>query len=327
MRGEQPFATTIPGIDDEAGDEPDGEVIAPPVIEDLVPTTETSRRNMPPPPSAVVSAPASTLPAVPVDAQGGVANAGDAAMAPAPTIEQAGPPVPSLGVPGPVTPGMELEVTETTDAVEALEPDPKRPRLSAMRVGAETLVHVDVDADEYFQQLEELTAEYPKELVDESFHTDWDCDNSMREMSENDLWQPFSSLEPMLDAATMEKIDLYADQVEVDRLLEMGVITTHEKFSGELGTQLSAKFVRSWRKKTRKTTDAEGNVTSETQGWLRRSRLVAREYNWLDVRDDVYSPSSNSAIVKLLPALALTNGFNNNCVLGTLDIGDACFYR
>ena len=76
-------------------------------------------------------------------------------------------------------------------------------------------------------------------------------------------------------------------------------------------------------KKTRKTTDAEGNVTSETQGWLRRSRLVAREYNWLDVRDDVYSPSSNSAIVKLLPALALTNGFNNNCVLGTLDIGDA----
>ena len=51
-------------------------------------------------------------------------------------------------------------------------------------------------------------------------------------------------------------------------------------------------------------------------GWL-------QEYNWLDVRDDVYSPSSNSAIVKLLPALALSDGFNSNCVLGTLDIGDA----
>jgi hypothetical protein len=71
---------------------------------------------------------------------------------------------------------MELKVTETTDAVEALEPDAKRPRLSAMRVGAETLVHVDVDADEYFQQLEELTAEYPKELVDESGFRDWDYD-------------------------------------------------------------------------------------------------------------------------------------------------------
>ena len=113
-----------------------------------------------------------------------------------------------------------------------------------MRVGAEELVHVDVDADEYFQQLEELTAEYPKELVDESGFTDGDYDNSMREMSESDLWQPFSSLEPMLDAATMEQIDQYADQVEVDRLPEMGVITTRDKFSGELGTQLSAKFVR-----------------------------------------------------------------------------------
>ena len=323
VRGEQPFATMIPGIDDEAADKPDDEVIPPPVIEELVPIPETIRRNMPPPPSAVVSAPASVLPAVPNVAQGDANNTGDAAMAPVPTIEQAGPPVPSLGVPGPVTPGMEVEVTETIDAGEALEPDAKRPRLSTMRVGAETLAHMDVDADEYFQQLEELTTENPKELIDESVHADWDYDNSMREMSENDLWQPFSSLEPMLDAATMERIDLYADQVEVDRLLEMGVITTHDKFTGDLGTQLNAKFVRSWRKKTRKTTDAEGNVIAETQGWLRRSRLVAREYNWLDVRDDVYSPSSNSAIVKLLPALALSNGFNNNCVLGTLDIGDA----
>ena len=87
MRGEQPFATAIPGIDDEAADEPDDEVIPPPVIEDLVPTPETSRRNMPPPPCAVVSAPASVLPAAPNDAQGGATNAGDAAMAPAPTIE------------------------------------------------------------------------------------------------------------------------------------------------------------------------------------------------------------------------------------------------
>ena len=163
VRGEQPFATSVAGIDDEAADESDDMVIPPPVIEDLVPTPETSRRNMPPPPSAVVSAPASVLPAVPMDAQGGVANAGDAAMAPAPNIEQAGPPVPSLGVPGPVT----LEITETTDAVEALEPDAKRPRLLAIRVGAGTVVHV-------------------------------------REI-ENDLWQPFSSLEPMLDAATMER--------------------------------------------------------------------------------------------------------------------------
>ena len=93
-----------------------------------------------------------------------------------------------------------------------------------------------------------------------------------------------------MDEVILQKSDTYADQVEIDRLFGMGVITTHEKFSRDLGTQLSAKFVRSWRKKTR----------NGVPGWLRRSRLVA----WLDVRDDVYNPSSNSAIVKLLPALA-----------------------
>ena len=50
---------------------------------------------------------------------------------------------------------------------------------------------------------------------------------------------------------------------------------------------------------------------------------MAREFSWLDARDDVYSPSSSSAIVKLLPALALSGSFCPNSVLGTLDIGDA----
>ena len=75
-------------------------VIPPPVIEDLVPTPETSRRDMPPPPSAVVSAPASVLPAVPMDAQGGVANAGDAAMAPAPKYRAGGASSTQSGCPG-----------------------------------------------------------------------------------------------------------------------------------------------------------------------------------------------------------------------------------
>ena len=165
----------------------------------------------------------------------------------------------------------------------------------------------------FFQQLEECTVEYPKELRDDALETGWDYEHTEREMCEDDLWQPLTPLEPQMDESILQKIDAYADQVEIDRLFGMGVITTREKFSGDLGTQLSAKFVRSWRKKTRNGVPA----------WLRRSRLVAREYNWLDVRDDVYSPSSNSAIVKLLPALALSDGFNSNCVLGTLDIGDA----
>ena len=65
------------------------------------------------------------------------------------------------------------------------------------------------------------------------------------------------------------------------------------------------------------------------ENWLQRilygcrSRLVAREFNWLDVREDVYSPSSSSSIVKLLPALAVSDGFCKSAVLGTLEVADA----
>ena len=106
-------------------------------------------------------------------------------------------------------------------------------------------------------------------------------------------------------------------------MFRMTVLCKHEVYKGELGTQLSAKFVRTWRKKTRVQFDLEGKVVSSGPAWLRRSRLVAREYNWLDVRDDVYSPSSSATTVKLLPALAMSNSFCEQSVLGTLDIGDA----
>ena len=142
-------------------------------------------------------------------------------------------------------------------------------------------------------------------------------------MTEDDLWQPQSSLEPMLDGETLQRIDDYADSVEIDRLLGMKVIQWHSNYNGVLGTQLSAKFVRSWRKKVRKIYDENGKLVAENPGWLRRSRLVAREFNWLDVREDVYSPSSSSSIVKLLPALAMSDGFCKSAVLGTLDVADA----
>ena len=145
VRGEQAVAMSVPGLDDEAADDPEEETLPMPVIEDLVPTSETRRRSLPPPPTAVVSAPATVVPETPADVQ---------PVTPAPihfagvgpeSIEQAGPPVPSLGVPGPTTPGMEVDYTS-----ENMEPDAKRPRLSTMRVGEETFAHVDVTADEFF---------------------------------------------------------------------------------------------------------------------------------------------------------------------------------
>ena len=220
-----------------------------------------------------------------------------------------------------------MDVT-TGDAAEGetadvSEPDSKRPRLSAMRVGEETLFHVDVDNSEIMQELEEHGTLLSDEILHDSMFSVWDSDELPRELTEDDLWQPYSALEPTLDSLQLEKIDEYADSIEIERLLGMKVIANRADFTGELGTQLSAKFVRSWRKKTRKQCDSAGKVISETQGWLRRSRLVAREYNWMDIREDVYSPSSSSSIVKLLPSLCMSDGFNTNCILGTLDIGDA----
>ena len=89
-----------------------------------------------------------------------------------------------------------------------------------------TLVHVDENPGELLQQCETVIFHFPwklhvtKRVV---FGMD-DNKNFEREMTEDDLWQPQSSLEPMLDGETLQRIDDYADSVEIDRLLGMKVI-------------------------------------------------------------------------------------------------------
>ena len=75
----------------------------------------------------------------------------------------------------------------------------------------------------------------------------------------------------------------------------------------------TAKFVRTWRSKS----DGHGKY------WLRISRLVAREYQFLEERNDVYSPSSSSSIVRLLPALLASGEVSSSWCLAGFDIGDA----
>eukprot|EP00435_Cladocopium_sp_Y103_P033238 s948_g8.t1 len=321
IRGEYGIALSIPGIDDEAAEEPDDEALPPMVIADFVPVTPIARHVTPPPANAVVSAPA-TVPATPIVEQ---QEAAEQVAVQNLGVEQAGMPNPSLQPPGPMTPGMDtdMNVEAVDDTIETNEPEAKRQRLSTMRVGAETYFHVDEDPMDQFQQLGDEFS-FSAELDDENMHDVWnDDDDHGREMTEDDLWQPFSALEPVLSEEQLQKIDDYADSVEIERLLGMQVIAKRDSYDGLLGTQLSAKFVRAWRKKTRKLCDESGKVTAEVPGWLRRSRLVAREFNWLDVRDDVYSPSSSSSVVKVLPALAMSDGFSKDCILGTLDIADA----
>ena len=69
-------------------------------------------------------------------------------------------------------------------------------------------------------------------------------ETSARELTEGDLWQPFSRFEPELSAERLQVIDDFADMVEIQRLFGVSVLCKHGDYEGQLGTQLSAKFVR-----------------------------------------------------------------------------------
>ena len=140
-------------------------------------------------------------------------------------------------------------------------------------------------------------------------------EESFKSADEERLWWRITPEEPTLDPAVLSELDIIADRLEVTRLQEMDVLVGEESLAVgiSLGGDLTARFVRTWRKKSK----------GKDEFWLRRSRLVAREFNKLCVRDDLYSPASNHIVDRLVPALALSNAFSKTHVLGALDISDA----
>ena len=199
-------------------------------------------------------------------------------------------------------------------------PATKRQKTDVLRVGDELLYHMDIENDEYFTGDMDGMINYPDDFVE---HYMDEQDDAVDLAIDECLWKPLTQSEPVVGFEELAKIDAYADSVELGRLTAMGVIQPQHEFSGELGSTLSAKMVRTWRKKQKKVRDSDGKVISEEYAWMRRSRLVAREFAWANVRDDVYSPASNSSIIKLLPCLAVTDGFVPDCVCGVLDFTDA----
>ena len=121
------------------------------------------------------------------------------------------------------------------------------------------------------------------------------------------------------------EIDLLAKKVEEQRLMRMNVM---EKLTPEDAhlDKLTTRFVHDWRVKPYVQAD-DGKTRKR---WLRRARLVAREYA-NDRCDEVYSPASGQRSLRLLPALFLNNivasqgiyGDQGAPVLGALDIKDA----
>ena len=129
------------------------------------------------------------------------------------------------------------------------------------------------------------------------------------------LCRPYSKNEPSLSPEELASLDSLADQVEIDRLRNLGVLLPVSALNGLEAKKLTTRFVRTWRDK----------VVSNERCWLRRSRYVAREFSWLSPdRQDLFSPASSSITNRLLPYCFLHRGsINGGQVMAALDIGDA----
>ena len=120
--------------------------------------------------------------------------------------------------------------------------------------------------------------------------------NEAGQCSDEALWFKDLGREPDLSAEELYELDRIADEVEVSRLIRKAVLRpVSEQDDVRSMKSLSTKMVRTWRRKRR------GNQSY----YLRRSRLVAREFKWLEEKQGLFSPSTTTNVVKLIPVLFL----------------------
>ena len=155
------------------------------------------------------------------------------------------------------------------------EPPAKRARLSVSRVSGEDMVHVDetglfdpsclnFDAYDDFD-FHAATDECFEDDENNYFENEEGGDPSPHK-NEHLLWYPISPDEPLVDDETLQHLDCIADAIEISRLKGMHVLEHEDDTvdTGSLGSNLTAKFVRTWRKKS----------NGGAEMWLPGSRLV-----------------------------------------------------
>ena len=134
--------------------------------------------------------------------------------------------------------------------------------------------------------------------------------DNMKELS-----YPYTPHEPELTAEELQRLDSIADRVEglVERLSGLNVLLEDNLPSD--AKCLSTRFVRTWREKK----DQDGNAI-----WLRRSRLVAREYTWLQPdREALFSPASSNIATRILPICFLALREHQETLMLAIDVKDA----
>ncbi|CAE7322877.1 GIP [Symbiodinium sp. KB8] len=183
----------------------------------------------------------------------------------------------------------------------------KRLRLDAVQTDASgnQLVHQDEDVT--------LEGEAAEEFLDCGEATDGvDYESAAAPEIPSCLIRPFSESEPTCSPAELDGIDRVADEFEFDRLVQLGVMTeVADKLDGH--RMLTTKSVRTWRPK----------VLAGQKVWLRRSRLVAREYAHLDPeRSGLFCPTTSQIMLRVIPSLFLRRRDAGWSLL-SLDVSDA----
>ena len=245
---------------------------------------------------------------MPLSAPPSAAEGGDVSMPPASGALGSG-----LGAQGS---GASGSAGSSAAAPIAVDPPPARPAVPGrgeprkrIRLNAVTFEGVDMyhnhESDEF---------SFGEDFLEGfDYATEEDYDDGLEESSIPDCLKfPWSEIEPSLPPEELSQIDAVAMRFEVDRLLGIPALErTSHALPGH--KHLTTRFVV-----TRRAKSEGGNSF-----WLRRARLVARDYAFLRPgRTDLFSPASSALQSKIIPAVFIAN-YHRGRQLVALDVADA----
>ena len=202
------------------------------------------------------------------------------------------PPPHNAAVSGPATPAARGHERSDDASDEATS---KRQRIFCIINGNEFAHEDDHNLTTFAEtELDNLEAyDYDSDMDDE-YYTSFDTQNQDSMLQH--LIFPFTDQEPDIHGLELAAIDKMAEEVEISRLKDLGVLLPPETLDGRSPKLLSTRFVTAWRDKT----------IDGARKWLRRARYVAREYALLTPeRQDLFSPASSNVTCRLLPSVFL----------------------
>ena len=181
------------------------------------------------------------------------------------------------------------------------------------------LVEVEINEDKLYHLDEVINHDFVNAWMEEEAEKD-EKDVLQKSLEREILW----SDEPLgrTPSQPTAEVDAMANKVEIERLQSMGVLAQLGEHEVNLDS-LTTRMVYDWRIK-----GYENPATGEKKRWwMRRARLVAREYAH-EKRDDVHSPASGGQALRILPIVylmmrAVDKISQEELMIGALDIGDA----